>query len=54
MARIKKTVVTGVTREQAEQAFADYASADAAVQEITVTYGPGDNSDPREVCRPTG
>jgi phage host-nuclease inhibitor protein Gam len=35
MARIKKTVVTGVTREQAEQAFADYASADAAVQEIT-------------------
>ncbi len=35
MARVKKTVVTGVTREQAEQAFADYASADAAVQETT-------------------
>ncbi len=35
MVRIKKTVVTGVTRDQAEQAFADYASADASVQEIT-------------------
>lgn len=33
--RVKKTVVTGVTREAAEQAFANYASADAKVQGIT-------------------
>ena len=33
--RVKKTVVTGITREAAEQAFADYASADAKVQGIT-------------------
>ncbi|EJX08558.1 Mu Gam family protein [gut metagenome] len=32
--RVKKTVVTGITREQAEQAFADYAAADAEVQTI--------------------
>lgn len=35
MARVKKTVVTGVTREQAEQAFAEYATSDAAVQGVT-------------------
>ena len=33
--RVKKTVVSGVTREAAEQAFADYATADAKVQGIT-------------------
>lgn len=33
--RVKKTVITGVTREAAEQAFADYAAADAKVQGIT-------------------
>ncbi|MFS2598876.1 host-nuclease inhibitor Gam family protein [Phocaeicola dorei] len=33
--RVKKTVVTGVTREMAEQAFADYAAADAKAQGIT-------------------
>nr|DAV78495.1 MAG TPA: hypothetical protein [Caudoviricetes sp.] len=33
--RVKKTVVSGVTRETAEQAFADYAAADAKVQGIT-------------------
>ena len=33
--RVKKTVVSGVTREVAEQAFADYAAADAKVQGIT-------------------
>ena len=32
MARTKKMVVTGVTREQAEQAFAEFAAADAKVQ----------------------
>lgn len=35
MARTKKTVVSGITREKAEQAFADFASADAQVQNIT-------------------
>ena len=34
MARVKKTVVTGVTREQMEDAFGRYASADAEVQSI--------------------
>ena len=33
--RTKKTVVSGVTREQYEQAFADFAMADAKVQAIT-------------------
>ena len=33
--RVKKTVVSGITRETAEQAFADYAAADAKVQGIT-------------------
>ena len=35
MARTKKMVVTGVTREQAEQAFAEFAAADAKVQNLT-------------------
>lgn len=35
MARTKKTVVTGVTREAAEQAFADFAAADAKICNIT-------------------
>ena len=35
MARTKKMVVTGVTREQAEQAFAEFAAADAKVQNMT-------------------
>ena len=34
MARVKKTVVTGVTREQMEDAFGRYASADAEAQSI--------------------
>lgn len=34
MARVKKTVVTCVTREQMEDAFGRYASADAEVQSI--------------------
>ena len=33
--RIKKTVLSGITREQAEQAFADYAAADAKACAIT-------------------
>ena len=35
MARTKKTVVSGISREQAEQAFADFAAADAKVQNLT-------------------
>lgn len=35
MVRTKKTVVSGITREQAEQAFADFAAADAKVQNLT-------------------
>lgn len=35
MARTKKTVVSGINREQAEQAFADFAAADAKVQNLT-------------------
>lgn len=35
MARTKKTLVSGVSREQAEQAFADFAAADAQVQNLT-------------------
>lgn len=35
MARAKKTIISGISREQAEQAFADYASADAQVQNLT-------------------
>lgn len=33
--RTKKTVVSGVTREQYEQAFADFAMADAKAQSLT-------------------
>lgn len=33
--RTSKVVVQGVTSEQAEQAFADYATADAKIQETT-------------------
>jgi phage host-nuclease inhibitor protein Gam len=35
MARTKKTVVSGISREQAEQAFADFAAADAKAQNLT-------------------
>ena len=35
MARTKKTVISGISREQAEQAFADFAAADAKVQNLT-------------------
>lgn len=35
MARTKKTVVSGITREQAEQAFAEFAAADARQQNLT-------------------
>lgn len=35
MARTKKTVVTGVTRDAAEQAFAEFATADARLQKLT-------------------
>ena len=35
MARTKKTIVSGISREKAEQAFADFASADAQVQNLT-------------------
>lgn len=35
MARTKKTVVSGISREQAEQAFADFAAADARCQNLT-------------------
>ena len=32
--RQKKTVITGVTREAAEEAFASYAKADAQIEKI--------------------
>lgn len=32
--RQKKTVITGVTREEAEQAFANYAKSDASINKI--------------------
>ena len=35
MARTKKTVVSGISRELAEQAFADFAAADAKVNNLT-------------------
>ena len=35
MARTKKTILSGISREQAEQAFADYAGADARMQHLT-------------------
>lgn len=35
MARAKKTVLSGVTREQADSAFAEYATADAREQKLT-------------------
>lgn len=34
MARAKKIVITGITREQMEEAFGQYATADAEVQSI--------------------
>lgn len=37
MVRIKKTIITGVTREQMEEAFGQYALADAEVQSITAS-----------------
>ena len=37
MARIKKMIITGVTREQMEEAFGQYALADAEVQHITAS-----------------
>ena len=36
--RMKKTVHTGVTRDEAEKAFAEFAAADAKVCSITA-YG---------------
>ena len=33
--RTKKTVLQGVTREAAEQAFAEFAKADAQYQQLT-------------------
>lgn len=35
MARTKKTVISGISREQAEQAFAEFAAADAKAQHLT-------------------
>lgn len=35
MTRTKKTVVSGISREQAEQAFAEFAAADAKAQHLT-------------------
>jgi len=35
MARQKKVLITGITREQAEESFARYAAADARQQKIT-------------------
>lgn len=35
MARTKKTVMSGISHEQAEQAFADFAAADAKCQNLT-------------------
>lgn len=35
MARTKKQVLSGISREQAEQAFADFAAADAGFQNLT-------------------
>ena len=32
--RIKKTVLSGITREEAEKAFAEFAQADAKVRSI--------------------
>jgi phage host-nuclease inhibitor protein Gam len=37
MARQKKTVHTGITREQMETAFSEYAKADARLQKINAT-----------------
>lgn len=37
MARTKKTVIAGVSREQAESAFAEYAKSDAKIQKIQAT-----------------
>lgn len=34
MARKKKTIIVGVTREQADDAFANYAKSDAQIQKI--------------------
>lgn len=35
--RVKKVIVAGVTREQMEAAFGDYATADASIVKITAT-----------------
>lgn len=35
MARMKKTVISGVTREMADDAFATYAKSDSQIQKIT-------------------
>lgn len=35
--RVKKTVLSGVTREQADVAFADFATADAKEQKLTAS-----------------
>lgn len=37
MARVKKTVLSGITREQADVAFAEYATADAREQKLTAS-----------------
>lgn len=37
MARAKKIVLSGITREQADAAFADYANADAKEQKLTAS-----------------
>jgi len=34
MARQKKTIITGVSREAADEAFATYAKSDAQIQKI--------------------
>lgn len=35
--RVKKTVLSGITREQADTAFADFAAADARAQKLTAS-----------------
>ena len=35
--RVKKTVLSGVTREQADAAFAEFAAQDAREQKITAS-----------------
>ena len=38
--RTKKTVISGVSREQYEQAFAEFAMADAKAQSLTAKMDP--------------